>query len=223
MANYNTQLQSNNTDLQAILNTINELPEAGGVELPILTNEGSVSDLLSGKELIDGDGNKITGTFTIDSELSTQDSLISQIQTAVNNLPEAGSGSEDLDTELTTQESLISELSTILNSKASGGGSGIEYEIVTITESSTTIPFTLARVTSTFGLYNGTTFVGGQANICGHIDTLRLVARYQGSTVCAVVDGFLFLEDQALTAGVNFVAPYTAVFINDPSKEAIYG
>lgn len=31
MANkYNTQLQSNNTDLQAILNTINELPEAGG-------------------------------------------------------------------------------------------------------------------------------------------------------------------------------------------------
>ena len=30
MPNYNTQLQSNNTDLQAILNTINGLPEAGG-------------------------------------------------------------------------------------------------------------------------------------------------------------------------------------------------
>ena len=29
MSNYNTTLQSNNTDLQAILNTINELPEAG--------------------------------------------------------------------------------------------------------------------------------------------------------------------------------------------------
>lgn len=29
MSNYNTTLQSNNTDLQAILNTINELPEVG--------------------------------------------------------------------------------------------------------------------------------------------------------------------------------------------------
>ena len=39
MPNYNSTLQSNNTDLQAILNTINELPEAG-VKLPSLTNVG---------------------------------------------------------------------------------------------------------------------------------------------------------------------------------------
>lgn len=30
MSNYNSILQSNNTDLQAILNTINELPSSGG-------------------------------------------------------------------------------------------------------------------------------------------------------------------------------------------------
>lgn len=30
MINYNSILQSNNTDLQAILTAINELPEAGG-------------------------------------------------------------------------------------------------------------------------------------------------------------------------------------------------
>lgn len=30
MSNYNASLQSNNTDLQSILNTINALPEAGG-------------------------------------------------------------------------------------------------------------------------------------------------------------------------------------------------
>ena len=34
MSNYNSTLQSNNTDLQAILNIINELPEAGGGGLP---------------------------------------------------------------------------------------------------------------------------------------------------------------------------------------------
>ena len=34
-----------------------------GVELPTLSNEGSASDLLSGKQLIDGDGNIVTGTI----------------------------------------------------------------------------------------------------------------------------------------------------------------
>jgi hypothetical protein len=62
--NYNSTLQSNNTDLQAILNTINELPNAGGgTTLPTLTNEGSASDLLSGKQLIDSDGEVVTGTI----------------------------------------------------------------------------------------------------------------------------------------------------------------
>ena len=88
MLNYNTQLQSNNTDLQAILNTINKLPEAG-TDLPQLTNEGFAEDLLLNKQLIDGDGNLVTGTFTIDNELNTQDSLITQIMSAVDELPEA--------------------------------------------------------------------------------------------------------------------------------------
>ena len=38
MSNYNTTLQSNNTDLQAILNTINELPNAGGSD-PVLQDK----------------------------------------------------------------------------------------------------------------------------------------------------------------------------------------
>jgi hypothetical protein len=58
-----SNLQANNIDLQAILNSINELPEAGsGVALPELTNEGTASDLLSGKQLIDQEGNVVTGT-----------------------------------------------------------------------------------------------------------------------------------------------------------------
>ena len=34
-----------------------------GTQLPTLTNPGTASDLLSGKELIDQDGNKVTGTI----------------------------------------------------------------------------------------------------------------------------------------------------------------
>lgn len=57
--------------------------EGGAATLPELTNEGVASDLMANKELIDSEGNKVTGTFTIDTELNTQDDLISQIQTAL--------------------------------------------------------------------------------------------------------------------------------------------
>ena len=75
-----SKLQNNITSLQSLLEQVNALPEAGGVELPTLINEGSATDLMSGKELIDANGNKVTGTFTIDTELNTQDNLIAQIQ-----------------------------------------------------------------------------------------------------------------------------------------------
>ena len=73
-----------------------------GVVLPELTNEGSASDLLASKQLIDGEGNIITGTFSIDSELTTQDNLISQIQSVVNSLPEAGSSEPNLQSKTVT-------------------------------------------------------------------------------------------------------------------------
>ena len=122
-------IKNNTTELQNILNTINNLPEAGsGGALPELTNEGTASDLMANKELIDGEGNKVVGTFTIDNELSTQDNLISQIQTAING--KASGTAEDLDAELTTQEELITQLGTILNNKASNSGNIETYDLV---------------------------------------------------------------------------------------------
>ena len=86
-------IKQNITSLQNLLEQVNSLPEAGGVELPPLVNEGSAADLMFGKELIDTSGSKVTGTFSLDTELNAQNSLISQIQTAVDGLPEAGGGS----------------------------------------------------------------------------------------------------------------------------------
>lgn len=56
-------IKNNTTNLTALLEQVNNLPDAGGVELPTLSNEGSASDLLSGKQLIDQDGNIVTGTI----------------------------------------------------------------------------------------------------------------------------------------------------------------
>lgn len=66
---------------------------SGGVVLPTLTSPATASELFANKELIDSNGNKVTGTFTIDSELTTQDDLITQIQTALQNKA-SSSGSE---------------------------------------------------------------------------------------------------------------------------------
>lgn len=59
----NDALSANNLDLQSLIDQANALPDAGGVELPELSNEGSAADLLSGKQLIDGEGNVVTGTI----------------------------------------------------------------------------------------------------------------------------------------------------------------
>lgn len=48
------------------------------VKLTQLTNEGTASDLLTGKELINQEGGVVSGTFSIDGELDTQGSLLSE-------------------------------------------------------------------------------------------------------------------------------------------------
>lgn len=71
-------IKTNTTSLQSLLEAVNSLPEAGGIELPTLTNEGSADDLLTGKELIDGEGNVVTGTIEIKtgSDLTTNGATV---------------------------------------------------------------------------------------------------------------------------------------------------
>lgn len=67
------------------------ISSGGGVELPELNELAEPEEVFLGKDYIDSDGQKKTGSFTIDVELMEQDSLISQIRDALNN--KAGSGS----------------------------------------------------------------------------------------------------------------------------------
>lgn len=57
---------------------------AEGVDLPELNNPGGTEDLMRGKELIDSEGKVVTGSFSLDSELSDQDALIEQIRIALH-------------------------------------------------------------------------------------------------------------------------------------------
>ena len=70
---------------------IEEIDTESGVELPELNNQAEEAEVFLGKEYIDSDGQKKTGKFTIDDELMEQDSLIFQIQAALNNKTSSGS------------------------------------------------------------------------------------------------------------------------------------
>lgn len=56
---YKYDLQSNNTDLQQILDKVSTLPT-----LPTISNPASADNIEAGYEAVDGNGNKITGTFS---------------------------------------------------------------------------------------------------------------------------------------------------------------
>lgn len=57
-----SQLTTNTLTIDELITMANNLPDAG-TDLPELTNEGTAADLLSGKELINSKGEKITGTI----------------------------------------------------------------------------------------------------------------------------------------------------------------
>lgn len=160
-----SKIQNNITSLQSLLEAVNALPEAGGVELPELQNEGSTEDLMLNKELIDADGNKITGTFTIDSELSTQDDLIAQIQVAVDSLPEAGGG------EPTLQSKIVTPSTSSQTVTADSGYDGLN--IVTVNP----IPSTYVKPTSTKAATTYTPTTSNQTipagTYCADVQTIK--------------------------------------------------
>lgn len=78
MSNYNTKLQTNNTDLQTALQSLqNKATSSGGTN----TNDATAltEEIFNGKTAY-ARGEKITGTFTIDNELTAQDDLLAQIK-----------------------------------------------------------------------------------------------------------------------------------------------
>lgn len=63
-----------------------------GVDLPELPNPATETEVFAGKEYIDGTGDKKIGAFTIDAEMTEQDSLLAQIRTALVGKTAGGGG-----------------------------------------------------------------------------------------------------------------------------------
>lgn len=66
----------------------------GGVELPELENPGNAADLMAGKQLIDGEGQVVDGSFTLAEEMTEQNALIDRIKSALKGKAAGGGSSE---------------------------------------------------------------------------------------------------------------------------------
>lgn len=98
-------IKNNTTTLQNILDAVNALPDAG-TSLPTLTNPGTASDLLSGKELIDGSGNIVTGTLETVTQATPSISVDTSGKITATSEQTAGyvaSGTKSATKQLTTQ------------------------------------------------------------------------------------------------------------------------
>ena len=98
-------INNNTNKLNELLQAIDALPDkSSGVQLPEVTNPASTSEVFSGKEYIDENGNKKTGSFSIDSELSQQDTLIAQIQSALEGKAGGAGGIDTSDATATASD-----------------------------------------------------------------------------------------------------------------------
>lgn len=121
-------IKQNITSLQNLLEQVNALPEAGGVELPELTNEGIAPDLLFGRELIDQDGRVVIGTMPNNGAItSTMDGIDVKSVTIPEGYTSGGTVSLDdtIDNEVDTQANLIAQITSLLENKAASGEQAI--------------------------------------------------------------------------------------------------
>ena len=137
-----SNLNNNTAQLELLLQKVNELPAAGsgGIELPTLTNEATAVELLAQKQLIDSDGNIITGTMPNNGAISqTMDGINTKSITIPQGYTSGGSVSLDntIDNEVTEQADLIAQIKSVVDNlpEAGSGGGGASIDTCTITVS----------------------------------------------------------------------------------------
>jgi len=132
-------IKNNTTSLQSILNKVNSLPSANnGVELPELSNHARPEELLQNKELIDQDGNIVTGIMPNNGTISsTMDGIDVKSVTIPEGYTSGGIVSLDdtIDNEVDTQADLIAQIKNTVNALPEAGSGGIDTSDATATVS----------------------------------------------------------------------------------------
>lgn len=169
----------------------------------------SADEIMSG-ETAYVNGSKVTGTFTIDSELSTQDDLISQIQTALQN---KASGSAPVLQEKTVTPSTSSQTVT-----ADSGYDGLSH--VNVSGDANLVADNIKSGVSIFGVtgsYDGSSGAGGNVETC--TVTIRVDAPTMGTETIWYTNGSSSVQNTV----VPFFGESTTITVIKNSIIFVYG
>lgn len=102
-------------------------------KLPELVNPAVAAELFENKELIDSEGNKLTGTFTLEEELVEQNELISQISTLVATKAAPSGDVDTSDATATAADIFMGKTAYVKGEKITGSYEEKSIETCTVT------------------------------------------------------------------------------------------
>lgn len=126
--NYKSNLTNISTELENIYDIINALPDEGSGGIDTSDATANASDIMEGQTAY-VDGEKLTGTFTIDNEVNSQNALIANIKSALEGKASAAPVLQDktiTENGEYTSDSGYDGLGTVtVNVESSGGGANL--------------------------------------------------------------------------------------------------
>jgi hypothetical protein len=151
-----SNLNNNTIQLEALLAKVNALPEAGSGGTDTSDATATADEIFAGETAYTADG-KVTGTFTIEDELNTQDNLIAQISTLVQQKANPQGGTDTSDATATAGDILSGKTAYVDGEKITGA---IPSKVAT-----TYMPSTSNQTIASGTYLTGTQTIKGDVNL----------------------------------------------------------